>query len=137
MKYLKKFESKTPIDIESDIEEFWELFGDTSALQIKNRGESYFTYIKKITDDIINEYGITMTDDYRYYDVCSVDDYGRPIKTLVTVKAVNKNHARIKASIIRKDSEIITTGFYGAEEIDIESRISSLEEELKRLKSIK
>ena len=132
MKYLKKFESKDPIDVDTDIEEFKNLFKE----KIKDHT---LMGLKKLSDD----HGSTMTDDYGYYKVYESDDYGREERQIMIVRAVSKFHARLKASIKTKNSEITTTGFYSAKEVDIKEEISRLEnlivssqrklEELKRI----
>jgi hypothetical protein len=138
MKYLKKFyESKEPIDVDSDIEEFNNIF--KNKINYYHIIEYLNLNIKKLSDD----HGSTMTDDYRYYKVYETDDYGRETRELIIVRAVNEFHARLKAAIKRKNIEIVTTGYFGAIQVDIESEISNLEkvittsqsklEELKRI----
>lgn len=143
MKYLKTFESLQPIDIESDVNEFWEKFGD----EIKKRDEKteerwkMESVIRKRTNDILDKYGYTMTDDYNYYEVYEADDYGRNISNLLTVRAVNKDHAKLKCAnkYDGKKSkggalEIFTTGFYSAKEVDIKKEIDNTESQLLALK---
>ncbi len=51
------------------------------------------------------------------YKVYSTDDYGRPEDILGYVKADNEHDARVKMSIVLYgdgDTEIVTTGYYGA-----------------------
>jgi hypothetical protein len=130
MKYLKKFESKDPIDVDMDIEEFKNLFKE----KIKDH---ILIGLKKLSDD----YGSTMTDYYGYYNVYESDDYGREQRHIMIVRAVNKFHARMKASIRTKNLEIATTGFYSAKEVNIKEEISKLEKLInnsqKRLEELK
>lgn len=153
MKYLKTFESSQPIDVESDVNEFWEKFGDHIKKRDEKTEEKWRREpdIRKRTDKLIEYYGYTMTDEYNYYEICETDGYGRCISTLTTVRAVDKDHARLKCAnkYDGKKSkagslEIFTTGFYTAKEVDIKSEISDIEsqilnlqkklEELKRIK---
>jgi len=142
MKYLKTFESLQPIDVESDVNEFWEKFGD----HIKKRDEKTEerwrreSDIRKRTDELLDKYGYTMTDEYNYYDICETDDYGRCTSTLTTVRAVDKDHARLKCAnkYDGKKSkagslEIFTTGFYTAIQVDIEKEISDTESQILNL----
>lgn len=134
MKYLRKFESVQPIDVDLDIEEFWNTFGQ----KIKDYDEKNPKYkrepdLRSRLDKLTQEFGYTMTDDYRYYDICEVDDYGRCQYNLITVRAVNKEHAKLKAAIKRKNLDIFTTGFYSAKEVDIRKEISSIESQIDSL----
>ena len=81
-----------------------------------------------------------MTDEYNYYDICETDDYGRCTSTLTTVRAVDKDHARLKCAnkYDGKKSkagslEIFTTGFYTAIQVDIEKEISDTESQILNL----
>ena len=119
MKYLKKFyESKDPIDVDSDIEEFNDIFKD------KRISDTTIALITQLSDD----HGSTMTDDYLYYKVYENDDNGFELREIMIVRAVNVFHARLKAAIKRKNIEIATIGYYGAKKVDIEKEISQLEE---------
>lgn len=152
MKYLKRFESLQPIDVDLDIEEFWEKFGNIIRSRDEKTEERFKRepYIKKRIDKLTQDFGYTMTDDYKYYEICEVDDYGRCTNTLMTLRAVNKDHAKLKCAnkYDGKKSkagalEIFTTGFYSAEEVDIkkeisdtELKISALQKKLEELKRI-
>tara|TARA_R110001599_G_scaffold131653_1_gene307894 strand:+ start:1899 stop:2237 length:339 start_codon:yes stop_codon:yes gene_type:complete len=61
--------------------------------------------------------------DMRIYKVYSTDDYGRPEDILGYVKANSEKEARMEMSIKlyeTDDSEIVTTGYYGAKKISLE-----------------
>jgi hypothetical protein len=139
MKYLKTFESLQPIDVESDVNEFWEKFGDYIKKRDEKTEERWRreSGIRKRTDDILDKYGYTMTDEYNYYEICETDDYGRCTSTLTTVRAVNREHARLKCAnkYDGKKSkggalEIFTTGFYTAKEVNIKKEISDTESQI-------
>lgn len=139
MKYIKTFESLQPIDVESDINEFWENFGDLIKKSDEKSDQKWRREpgIRKRTNDILDNYGHTMTDEYNYYKVCETDDYGRCTSTLTIVRAVDKAHARLKCAnkfIGRKTKagaiEIFTTGFYSAKEVDIKKQISDTESQI-------
>jgi hypothetical protein len=144
MKYLKRFEAnkyKEPIDVESDVEEFWRVFGEKVKTSY---GSSHIQRINSMIDELINEFGITITDDWNYYVVYESDDYGRNRGDIITVKAVNKNHAKLKAATIKDNLEIFLTGFYSSREVDLdkeildtENSIKSLQKKLDELKNIK
>lgn len=91
--------------------------------------------IRKRTDKLTQEFGYTMTDDYNYYEVCEVDDYGRCTYTLMTVRAVNKDHAKLKCANKKGSLEIFTTGFYSTEQVDIKKEVSDTEEQIKFLQA--
>ena len=117
MRYLRKFETnvyKEPIDVDLDIDEFWFIFGDKIRSE-DNNTEMIFKkepFIRKVLDELSQNFGDTMTDDYRYYDICQVDEYGRRNYLLMTVTAVSQYHARVKGAIKTKNIEIFTTGYY-------------------------
>jgi len=150
MKHLntyKIFESedyKDPIDVESDVNEFLEKFGEKfkvwCAKVVSSKNTEY--YDKRISE--INHLSVsnpTMTDVWNVYELYNTDDYGRKIGSpIVLVKAVSKLHARIKASTIKNNLELFTTGFYDAIKInksEYEAKIENLEKELQKLKDIK
>jgi len=57
------------------------------------------------------------------YKVYSTDDYGRPEDILGYVKADSEHDARVKMSIVLygdDDTEIVTTGYYGAKMVSSE-----------------
>jgi hypothetical protein len=149
MKHLntyKIFESETykdPIDVESDVNEFLEKLSEKFRIWCTKVASSINTeyYDKRISE--INHLSVsnpTMTDNWDIYEVYNTDDYGRNTGTIINVKAVSKLHARIKASTIKNNLEIFSTGFYDAKKIskdEYESKITSLERQLERLKNIK
>jgi hypothetical protein len=149
MKHLnnyKIFESETykdPIDVESDVNEFLEKLGEKFRVWCTKVASSTNTeyYDKRISE--VNHLSVsnpTMTDNWDIYEVYNTDDYGRNTGTIINVKAVSKLHARIKASTIKNNLEIFSTGFYDAKKIskdEYESKITSLERQLERLKNIK
>jgi hypothetical protein len=95
MRYIKKFESieyNDPIDVEADIANFWEVFGK----KIKTSSEGFIKQINSMIDELTSKFGITMTDDWYYYLVFEEDDYGRNKGYIMIVKAVNRNHAKLK-----------------------------------------
>ena len=57
------------------------------------------------------------------YKVYSTDDYGRPEVILGYVEATSRDEARVKMSIKlyeTDDSEIVTTGYYGAKQVSLQ-----------------
>ncbi len=148
MKHLnnyKIFESDTykdPIDVESDVNEFLEKFGEKFRVWctkvVSSKNTEY--YDKKIAE--INHLSVsnpTMTDEWDIHEVYNTDDYGRSVGTIILVKAISKLHSRIKAATIKNNLEILT-GFYDVKKIskvEYESRIKELETELQKLKNIR
>lgn len=125
--FLNEVNEIKPIDVDSDVEEFWNTFNQ----KIKDRIED----IKSRTDRLTRMFGYTMTDDYKYYDICKTDDYGRREYSLITVRAVDRDHARLKGANKMKNLEIFTTGFYDAIEVNIKKEISNIESNIKSLQS--
>jgi hypothetical protein len=143
MKYLKRFESnnyKEPIDVELDIENFWKVFGEKT----KTSSKGFIKQINSMVDKLSDEFGITMSDNWDYYLVYEADDYGRNKGDIMTVKAVNTNHAKLKVATFRNNLEIFSTGFYLSKKVDLdkeildtENSIKSLQKKLDELKNIK
>jgi len=143
MRYIKKFESieyNDPIDVEADIANFWEVFGK----KIKTSSEGFIKQINSMIDELTSKFGITMTDDWYYYLVFEADDYGRNKGDIMIVKAVNRNHAKLKVATIKSNLEIFSTGFYLSKKVDLgkeisdtENLIKSLQKKLDELKNIK
>ena len=70
------------------------------------------------------------------YRVYENDDYGRPTYTLGYIKASSAEEARKEMSIKlygTKDSEIVKTGYYGAQPIPIEEYRAHYEKARKEL----
>ena len=139
MKHLRKYneslKSKEPIDPSSDVEEFREKFAKKKMYN--NELIIDEPNIKRILDIILNN-NATMTDDWEIYGIFNTDDYGRKQGNYIFyVKAVSKNHARIKGAT-RNGIEIISSGYYGAELLSddvINARIDGLENEINLLKN--
>lgn len=139
MKHLRKYneslKSKEPIDPSSDVEEFKDKFAKKKMYN--NELVINEPRIKGILDKIVNS-DPTMTSDWKIYGVFNTDDYGRKQGNYIFyVKAVSKNHARIKGAT-RNGIEIISTGYYGAELLSddvINARIDGLENEINLLKN--
>lgn len=129
MKYLKKFESKRPIDVDTDVAEFEEKFKDKLS-------NDRYEWVKKDIKNLVDEFGYAMTDDYKYYSIYNVDDYGRNTGEILVTSAVNKFHSFIKASVRKNNIEILTTGFYESKEVDIKSKIEKVKSEIEKLNSI-
>lgn len=148
MKHLntyKIFESddyKDPIDVESDVNEFLEKLGDKFKVWCSKVTFDGQYYNKKLDElNHLSSSNPTMTDLWDVYEIYNTDDYGRKMGgPIVLVKAVSKLHARIKASTIKNNLELFTTGFYDAIKIsksEYEAKIENLEKELQKLKDIK
>jgi hypothetical protein len=141
MKYLKRFESngyKEPIDVELDIEKFWEVFGEKiKSYDIKRPpskpewGKEY--QIRSMINKLTEEFGVTMTDDWNYYNVYNADDYGRNTGDIMVVKAVNNQHAKLKVATIKNNLEIFSTGFYLVKKVDLDKEILDTENQIKSL----
>jgi len=137
MKYLKRFESnnyKEPIDVELDIENFWKVFGDEIKSYDEKRPPSKPEWskeyqIKSMVDKLSDEFGVTMSDNWDYYLVYDADS-GYPI---LTVKAVNKNHAKLKVATFINNLEIFSTGFYSSKKVDLDKEILDTENSIKSL----
>lgn len=139
MKHLRKYNeslSKDPIDPTLDVEDFKEKFAKkkmyNNELVINTPG------IKRILDIILNN-NATMTDDWKIYGIYNTDDDGRKQGDyMFYVKAISKDHARIKGATYRNNIEIISTGYYRAEELsedDIDGMIDALQHEIHLLKN--
>lgn len=153
MKYLKTFESLQPIhDVTSDVNEFWEKFGEHIKKRDEKKEEKWKSEpnIRKRTDELLKKYG-NMTDGYNYYDICNTDDYGRCTSTLTTVRAFDKDHAKLKCANkyesegrgVARSLDIFESGYYEAKQVDIkkeisetETKISALQKKLEELKRI-
>jgi hypothetical protein len=141
MKYLKRFESnvyKEPLDVDLDIEKFWGLFGEKiKSYDIKrppSKQEWSKEYqIKSMVNKMSDEFGVTMTDDWNYYNVYNADDYGKNIGDIMVVKAVNNQHAKLKVATIKNNLEIFSTGFYLAKKVDLDKEILDTENQIKSL----
>jgi hypothetical protein len=131
----ESLKSKEPIDPSSDVEEFKEKFAKKKMYN--NELVINEPRIKGILDKIVNS-DPTMTSDWKIYGVFNTDDNGRKQGNyMFYVKAVSKNHARIKGAT-RNGIEIISTGYYGAELLSddvINARIDGLENEINLLKN--
>jgi|LauGreDrversion4_2_1035121.scaffolds.fasta_scaffold923805_1 hypothetical protein len=142
MKHLNTYKifesgsSKEPIDPSLDVEEFKEKFANKKMYN----GSSIVDEpgIKGILDNITNT-NPTMTDEWEVYGVFNKDDNGRKQGDYILyVKAVSKNHARVKAATIKNCIEYISTGFYGAIKItkeEIDGKIDALQHEIHLLKN--
>ena len=72
----------------------------------------------------------------RLFKVYEGDDYGRAVRILGIFKATSEDEARELAAEKFNNKEIVTTGFYGADEIseeDLEDKKARLQSELDRL----
>lgn len=139
MKHLRKYNeslSKDPIDPTLDVEDFKEKFAKNKMYNNELVIDS--PDIKRILDIILNN-NATMTDDWKIYGVYNADDYGRRQGDyMFYVKAVSKEHARVKAATYRNNIEIISTGYYKAEELSertINIMIDALQYQISLLKN--
>lgn len=140
MKHLRRYseslQGREPVDPSSDVEDFREKFAKKKMYN--NELVINEPRIKGILDSIVNN-DPTMTDDWKIYGVFNTDDNGRKRGDyMFYVKAVSKEHARVKGATYRNNIEIISTGYYKAEELseeDIDDMIDALEYEIKLLKN--
>ena len=58
------------------------------------------------------------------------DDYGRILDSDHILKAYSKEHACLKAAILSGNMEWFTTGFYGAELVDLDELIKSTRKQI-------
>ena len=130
-----------PIDVQSEINEFIEKMGKAyhdrylKMYITPEKGEEAYT---KSMNEIENLATSNPTN-WDIWEVYQTDDYGRNSGTVMHVKAVSKLHARLKASTIKNNLDIIATGFYSASKIDkstIEATIAGLERRIEKLKNI-
>jgi hypothetical protein len=137
MKHLRKYNeslSKDPIDPTLDVEDFKEKFAKKKMYN--NELIIDEPNIKRILDIILNN-NATMTDDWEIYGIFRVDGKRRG-DYMFYVKAVSKEHARLKGATYRNNIEIISTGYYGSEELserDIDGMIDALQHEIHLLKN--
>jgi hypothetical protein len=154
MKHLKYFEninSNDPIDVEMDVVEFREKFDQIPA---KFRSVKMDTFTKKKWEDIdiilnklVSE-NPTMTDEYKIFRVWNSFDQGRYSEpdyiSNTLLRAVNKDHALVKLSLIKKSNLLPNEHKnWNVEEItekEIKSMIREIESQKefldKRLKNI-
>ena len=62
----------------------------------------------------IESNNITQTDEYDIYEVYEVNERGYKNKLIGYFNAISKLHARIRASLLKSNIEILITGFYDA-----------------------
>jgi hypothetical protein len=130
-----------PIDVQSEINEFIEKMGKAyhdrylKMYITPEKGEE--SYTKSMNE--IENLATSNPTNWDIWEVYQTDDYGRNSGTVMHVKAVSKLHARLKASTIKNNLDIIATGFYSASKIDkstIEATIAGLERRIEKLKNI-
>jgi hypothetical protein len=128
-----------PIDVQSEINEFKEKMGSAyHDRYIRGYGEKGEEAYTKSMNEIEN-LATTNPTNWDIWEVYETDDYGRNSGTVIHVKAVSKLHARLKASTIKNNLDIIATGFYSASKIGksaIEATIAGLERRIEKLKNI-
>ena len=136
IRYTESLQSKEPIDPSSDVEDFRENFAKKQMYN--NELVINEPRIKGILDSIVNN-DPTMTDDWEIYGIFNTDiNGGRRGDYMFYVKAVSKEHARLKGATYRNNIDIISTRYYGAEELsegDIDGMIDALQHEINLLKN--
>ena len=130
-----------PIDVQSEINEFIDKMGkayhDRYLKMYIDAEKGEEAYTKSMNE--IENLATTNPTNWDVWEVYETDDYGRNSGTVIHVKAVSKLHARLKASTIKNNLDIIATGFYNASKIGksaIESKIAGLERQIEKLKNI-
>ena len=136
IRYTESLQSKEPIDPSSDVEDFRENFAKKQMYN--NELVINEPRIKGILDSIVNN-DPTMTDDWEIYGIFNTDiNGGRRGDYMFYVKAVSKEHARLEGATYRNNIDIISTRYYGAEELsegDIDGMIDALQHEIHLLKN--
>jgi hypothetical protein len=144
MRRMRKFSQineslEDSIDVQSEINEFIEKMGKAyHDRYIRGYGEEGEEAYTKSMNEIEN-LATTNPTNWDIWEVYETDDYGRNSGTVIHVKAVSKLHARLKASTIKNNLDIIATGFYSASKIGksaIEATIAGLERRIEKLKNI-
>ena len=70
---------------------------------------------------------------YKLFRVFESDDYGRPSQYLGVFKAMDDKEARQKAARHYSNKDIVTTGFYGTEEVTTQQLEKEKAELLKKI----
>jgi hypothetical protein len=129
---------KEPI-VEIDVVEFKNKFINNSERWKRFNFEIQERTINRL-NQLVRE-NPTMTDDWSLHCIYNADDYGRGSGSpIIIVKAVNNEHARLKAAIILENRDFFITGFYTPVEINdvrYKEMIDDLEERLGILKNPK
>lgn len=135
MKYLRSFNEsyKEPLDVESDINDFYlKFFGSVDKLPLNDNRWSNF---KEEADALISD-NPTMTDEWEVYGVYSGPNL--PNKAMIAyVRAISPLHAKVRLAL-SKNNKDCATSWYGAElfsKDDIDGKIDELEHEINLLKN--
>ena len=111
------------LDIKEFLAKFEESIDKRDAESIKEYGDD--RWIRRPA--IFNQLDVLMQDDkvVKTFSCGEVDDYGRIISSTYTVNAYSSRHACMRAAILSNDMEWFTSGYYGAEEIDLDLHIDA------------
>ena len=111
------------LDIQEFLAKFEESIDKRDAESIKEYGDD--RWIRRPA--IFNQLDVLMQDDtvVKTFTCGEVDDYGRIISSTYTVNAYSSKHACMKAAILSNDMEWFTSGYYGAEDIDLDLYIGA------------
>ena len=139
---MKKFSKinesqKDPIDPTADIEDFKEMFMDEIP-------GLYEVKIDKICKNITDAHP-TMTEMWNIYRIYIAYENEEDNETVMYVKAISHDHAKIKASTIKNDTSILIPEIGGdypyksayLSEREVKLKLDELEEEMEMLKNPK
>tara|TARA_R110000803_G_C11722523_1_gene288457 strand:+ start:81 stop:488 length:408 start_codon:yes stop_codon:yes gene_type:complete len=110
-------------DVSQFINKFEKKIADLDAKKILEYGSDRWSRLPVILEalKIISEGDGTL----KGFSVGDTNDYGCVQNSRFVVKAYSKEHACLKAAILSGNMEWYTTGFYAAEQVDLDELIKS------------
>ena len=119
-------------ELTNDVQQFINTFGkkivDSDAKIIEKYGNDQWIRLPSILQALesISEGDGTL----KAFSLGSTDDYGFIQSSDHILKAYSKEHACLKAAILSGNMEWFTTGFYGAELVDLDELIKSTRKQI-------
>jgi len=119
-------------ELTNDVQQFINTFGkkivDSDAKIIERYGNDQWIKLPSILQALgsISEGDGTL----KTFSLGSTDDYGFIQSSDHILKAYSKEHACLKAAILSGNMEWFTTGFYGAELVDLDELIKSTRKQI-------
>ena len=111
------------LDIQEFLAKFEESIDKRDAESIKEYGDDRWIRRPAILSQIDElKQGDTVL---KTFSCGEVDDYGRMLGSTYIVSAFSEGHACMKAAILSNNIEWFTSGYYGAEDIDLDLYIGA------------
>ena len=111
------------LDIQEFLAKFEESIDKRDAESIKEYGDDRWIRRPAILSQIDElKQGDTVL---KTFSCGEVDDYGRMLGSTYIVSAFSEGHACMKAAILSNNMEWFTSGYYGAEDIDLDLYIGA------------